>query len=64
MLDPDTLLDYNPVDGGLRIGVAGLAGLPLGDSAIYVIKASVGQKAFTWNQKPDWVSSIDGSYRL
>jgi hypothetical protein len=39
LLEPDTLIEYNPFDGGMRIGVAGLAGLPLGDSAIYIVKA-------------------------
>ena len=39
LLDPDTLLDYNPQDGGMRIGLAGLAGLPLGDNAVYSVRA-------------------------
>lgn len=39
LLDPETLIDYNPVDGGLKIGVAGLAGLTVGELSLYLIKA-------------------------
>jgi hypothetical protein len=63
-LDPDTLLDYNPQDGGLRIGVAGLAGLPLGDTALYSVRASIGESKFKWNTMPDWKKSVDGTYIL
>lgn len=39
LLDPEILVDYNPENGGMRIGVAGLAGLPLGDVCVYKVKA-------------------------
>jgi len=61
-LDPDTLLDYNPQDGGLKIGVHGLAGLPLGENAIYTVKASISGNYFKWNSRPDWKKSVDGTY--
>lgn len=61
-MDPDTLLDYNPTDGGLRVGVAGLAGLPLGDTALYSVRASIGGSNFKWNSMPDLKKSSDGTY--
>lgn len=63
LLDPETLLDYNPVDGGVRIGVAGLAGVTLGDTCIYTIKAHIGTEnsLFIWNSRPNWKSK-DGTY--
>lgn len=66
LLDPETLLDYNPVDGGLRIGVAGLAGLPLGENSIYKVSAEIRsestQSSFVWSSRPHYQKSIDGTY--
>lgn len=65
LLDPDTLLDYNPVDGGVRVGVAGLAGIPVNDTGIYTIKAEIGteEQMYVWNSRPNWKSK-DGTYVL
>jgi len=64
LLDPDTLLDYNPQDGGMRIGLAGLAGLPLGDNAVYSVRAQIGRNFFKWNCSPGLSKSYDGVYML
>jgi len=50
----------------MRIGVAGLAGLPLGDTGVYTIRAQIGagrDKIFTWNSRPNFKSK-DGTYIL
>lgn len=57
-------MDYNPVDGGLRVGVAGLAGLPLGDNSVYTVRAEIGTNSFNWNSRPSWQKSIDGTYQF
>lgn len=64
MLDPDTLLDYNPMDGGLKIGLAGLAALPIGDNAVYSVRAQLGRNFFKWNCSPSLSKSVDGTYML
>jgi len=64
LLDPETLIDYNPVDGGIKIGVAGLAGLTAGEACLYGIKAQIGNKTFSWEYNPDWHKTFDGQYRL
>ena len=45
-LDPQELIDYNPIDSGLSIGVLGLFGLPEDQNSIYNVKIVVGTNDF------------------
>ena len=56
------LLDYNPQDGGLRIGLAGLAGVPIGETAVYTVRAQIGDVKYKWDSRPDLKQTVDGNY--
>lgn len=44
------------------MGLAGLAGLSFGETALYSIEATIDDKQFKWDCKPNFSETVDGNY--
>jgi hypothetical protein len=52
-MDPQELIDYNPISSGFSVGVLGLFGLPNDDASLYKVRVVVGTSNFEIDPEPN-----------